>query len=107
MLLYTTLKTGSYFQLKCSTPLSLMLNVVYKSTCSCDTNVTYIGMTTRHLGVRVKEYLNSKKNLAVQKRINVCQSCKENTHLFDNFSILKAQNQVALLKKNKKNITKT
>ena len=43
---YTTLKTGSYFQLKCSTPMHLISNVVYKFTCSCDTNVTHIGMTT-------------------------------------------------------------
>ena len=32
----TTFKTGFYFQLKCSTPLSLMSNVVYKFNCSCE-----------------------------------------------------------------------
>ena len=88
---YTTLKTGSYFQLKCPTPTHLISNV-YKFTCSCDTNITYIGMTTRHLGVRVEEHLHSKKDSAVQKPINVCQSCKNNKHLFDNFSILKTCN---------------
>ena len=45
---YTTFKTGFYFQLKCSTPLSLMSNVVYKFNCSCDADLSYIGMTTRH-----------------------------------------------------------
>ena len=42
---YTTLKTGSYFRLKCTTPMHLISNVVYKFTCLCGTNVTYIGMT--------------------------------------------------------------
>ena len=51
---YTTFKTGFYFQLKCSTPLSLMSNAVYKFNCSCDADLSYIDMTTRHLNVRVK-----------------------------------------------------
>ena len=29
---------------------------VYKFTCSCDTIIIYIGMTTRHSGVRVYMY---------------------------------------------------
>ena len=33
-----------------------------------------------------------KKDSAVQKHINVCQSSKDNKHLFDNFSILKTCN---------------
>ena len=72
-----------------STPMHLISNVEYKFTCSCDTNVTYTGMTTRHLGVRVEKHLRSKKDSAIQKHINVCRSCKDNKHLFDNFSILK------------------
>ena len=86
---YTTLKTGSYFQLKCSTPTHLISNVVYKFTCLCNMNITYIGMNTWHLWVRVEEHLHSKKDSAVQKHINACQSCKDNKHLFDNFSIIK------------------
>ena len=74
-----------------SYPMSSISNV-YKYTCSCDSNVAYIGITTRHLGVRVEESLHSKKNSAVQKHINVCQSCKDNNHLFDNFFILKTCN---------------
>ena len=90
---YSTLKTGLYFQLKCSTPTHVISNVVYKFTCSCDTNIIYIGVTTRHLEIRVEEHLHSKKDdSAVQKHINVCQSCKDNKHLFDNFSILKTCN---------------
>jgi len=47
---YECFKTGSCFQLKCSTPFPLMSNVVYKFSCSRDANTLYIGMTTRHLG---------------------------------------------------------
>ena len=89
---YTTLKTGSYFQLKSCTPMHLVSNVLYKFTCSCDTNVTYIGMTTQHLGVRLEEHLHSKKDSAVQKHINVCQLFRCCKDLFDNFSIVKTCN---------------
>ena len=37
-------------QLKSTHP--FLIANVYKFTCSCDTNITYIGMTTPHLGVR-------------------------------------------------------
>ena len=43
-----TFKTGSYFRLKCSTPLSLMSNGVHEFNCSCDADLSHIGMTTRH-----------------------------------------------------------
>ena len=56
--LYRTNKVGQYFQLKSETPLPLCSNVVYKFTCSCDTNLTYIGMSSRHFITRVKEHLN-------------------------------------------------
>ena len=56
--LYRTNKVGPYFQLKSETSLPLFSNVVYKFTCSCDTNLTYIGMSSRHLIARVKEHLN-------------------------------------------------
>ena len=88
---YATLKTGLYYQLKCSTPTHLISNV-YKFTCSCHANITFIGMTTRHLGARVEKHLHSNMDLAVQKHINVCQSCNDNKHLFDNFLILKTCN---------------
>ena len=52
----------------------------------------YIGMTKQHLGVRVEEYLHSKKDSAVQNHITVCQSCKGNKQLFNNFCILKTCN---------------
>ena len=67
-----TLKTGSYFRLKCSTPLSLMFNVVYKFNCSCDADLSYIGMTTCHLSFRVRKNLHSKVRSAVGKHIDNC-----------------------------------
>ena len=56
--IYKTFKTGTYFQLKSRAPLLLCSNVVYKFTCSCDSNLTYIGKSTRHLSTRVGEHLN-------------------------------------------------
>ena len=53
---------------------SLIPSIAYKFTSSCNTNVAYIGITTWHLGVRVEESLLSKKDSAVQKHINGCQS---------------------------------
>ena len=86
-----------YYQLKCSTPMPLISIVVYKFTCLCDMNVTYIGMTTWHLDVRVEEHLHSKKDSAAQKHINVCQSCKGNKHLFNNFFLKMCNTQYILL----------
>ena len=58
ILLYRTNKIGQYFKPKSETPLPLCSNVVYKFTCSCDTNLTYIGMSSRHLITIVRENLN-------------------------------------------------
>ena len=45
---FKSFKVGNYFQLKCSTPLELSSNVVYKVSCPCDTTISYTGYTTRH-----------------------------------------------------------
>ena len=87
---YTTFKTGFYFRLKSSTPLSLMSNVVHKFNCSCDADLSYIGMTTRHLSVRVKEHLHSKDRSAVGKNIDNCHVCKEKPVGVNNFKIMRA-----------------
>ena len=47
---FDTYKVNRYFQLKSKTPHAFSSNVVYQFTCSCDTNLSYIGMSTRHLG---------------------------------------------------------
>ena len=54
---FNTFKVSNYFSLKSQTPKQLMANVVYKYTCLCDTNITYIGETKRHLAVRSSEHL--------------------------------------------------
>ena len=64
LLYYTSLKTGSYFNLKFKTRTALKSNVVYKFTCSRDVNTTYIGMSTRHLVTRAREHLQLNSNYA-------------------------------------------
>ena len=71
---YKSFKIGRYFQLKSDTPLALCSNVVYKFTCSCDMNLTYYGMSTRHLITRVREHLdfNSIQRSAIKDHILSC-----------------------------------
>ena len=54
-------KVINYFQLKSKTPVALCSNVVDKFFCSCNTNKTFIGMSSRHLITRVREHLNFKR----------------------------------------------
>ena len=58
--IYKTFKVVKYFQLKSKIPFAVCSNVVYEYLCSCDTNKTYIGMSSRHLITRVREHLNFK-----------------------------------------------
>ena len=70
-------QVNRYFQLKSETPHALSSNVVYQFTCSCDTNLSYIGMTTQHLGTRTGEHLNlddSHKN-AMKDHLRYCRQC--------------------------------
>ena len=55
-IVFTSIKVKSYFSLKCSTPLPLLSNVVYKFQCLRDTNQFYIGKTKRHLATRVGKH---------------------------------------------------
>ena len=49
------------------------LNVVYKFSCSRDANISYIGMTTRHLGIRIEEHLHHKTTKsAIRDHIETC-----------------------------------
>ena len=87
---YVCFKTGSYFQLKCCTPFTLMSNVVYKFSCSRDANISYIGMTTRHLGIRIEEHLKQKTvNSPIKEHINECDACRINKLQTDNFKIIR------------------
>ena len=89
---YVTLKVGSYFQLKCVTPAELISKVVYKFFCSCDTNMSYIGMTTRHLGTRIHERLQPKGKSAIRDHIDDCQLCNQANINIDNFKVIRTCN---------------
>ena len=78
MFIYTCFKTGSYFQLKCSSPFPLLSNVVFKFSSSRDANISYIGMTPQHLGTRIQEYHYETTKSAIRDHIEVCQNCKLN-----------------------------
>ena len=66
-----------------------MSNVVYKFNCLFDADYSYIGMTTRHLNVRVREHLHSKVKSAVGRHIDNCHVCKEKAGVND-FKIMRA-----------------
>ena len=87
-------KTGSYFQLKCSTPLSLLSNAMYKFISSLrNANISYIGMTTRHLGTRIQEHLhhNTTKS-AIRDHLEMCQNCMLNNTDLNGFKVLRISN---------------
>ena len=92
--LYCTNKVGQYFQLKSEAPLPLCSNVVYKFTCLCDTNLIYIGMSFRHLIIRVKEHLNlaDSKKSAIKNHILSCPTCSNLQYNIDSFTILRKCN---------------
>ena len=66
-------------------------NVVYKFSCSCDTNKTYIGMSSRHLITRVREHLNFKslQDSAIKDHILSCEKCSNNRFDENNFVIIR------------------
>ena len=88
---YKSFKIGRYFQLKFDTPLALCSNVVYKFTCSCDMNLTYYGMSTRHLITRVREHLdfNSIQRSAIKDHILSCDVCSDVQHGIKSFTVIK------------------
>ena len=92
---YNSFKTGSYFDLKCLTPHALLSNIVYKFTCSRDATMSYIDMTTRHLGIRAHEHLslqlNSKKS-AVKNHILACERCKSGSLTENDFKVVQKCN---------------
>ena len=87
--IYKTFKVVNYFQLKSKTPVALCSIVVYKFSCSCDTNKTYIGMSSRHLITRVREHLNFKslQDSAIKDHILSCGKCSNNWFNENNFII--------------------
>ena len=86
---YDTFKVNRYFQLKTKTPHALCSNVVYQFRCSCDTNLAYVGMTTRHLAARACEHLvlaGSQKS-AIKEHIRACAICREEKYTVNSFQI--------------------
>ena len=67
-----------------------MSNFVYKFNCSCDADLSYIGMITRHLSVKVREHLHSNVRSAVEKHIDNCHVCKEKPIGANDFKITRA-----------------
>ena len=92
--LYRTNKVRQYFQLKSTTPLPLCSNIVYKFTCSCDTNLTYIGMSSRHLITRVRKHLNSadSRKSVIKDHILSCSTCSNLQYNINSFTILRKCN---------------
>ena len=87
---FTTLKLSSFFSLKSRTPRLINSNVVYKFTCLCDTSLTYIGKTKRHLSVRGLEHLEFEKESPkseIKSHLIQCVTCRRCD--LDSFDILK------------------
>ena len=86
-----TFKVVNYFQLKSKTPVALYSNVVYKFSCSCDTNKTYIVMSSRYLISRVREHLNFKnlQDSVIKDHILLCRKCSNNRFNENNFIIIR------------------
>ena len=91
---FKSFKIGNYFQLKCSTAMELLSNDVYKFTCSCDTAISCIEYTTRHLITRAYEYLhvNSIAKTAVKDHIYSCSHCSKTDLSVSNFKGIKKFN---------------
>ena len=83
-----------YFQLKCSTPMKLSSNVVYKFFCQCSTAISYVRYTTRHLSTRAHEHLNLNSNAktAIKDHINFCLNCIKRDLYVSNFKVNKKCN---------------
>ena len=88
-IVFTSFKVKNYFSLKCHTPTPLLANVVYKFTCLCDTNITYIGKTIRHLATRVKEHGTSPS--AIKDHLLACSMCQSH-YSCNSFKIIDSGN---------------
>ena len=75
--LYRSNKVGQFFQLKSASPLPLCSNIFHKFTCSCGTNLKYIGMSSRHLITTMKEHFNlpGSRKSAVKDHMLSCHTC--------------------------------
>ena len=92
---FTSFKVKTYFRLKSRTPGTLCSNVVYQFTSSCDTSLSYIGVTSRPFCIRIQEHIDcspkNKVDSAVKKHLNHCQKCFADTRTngSDHFQIIR------------------
>ena len=84
---FNTFKVSNFFPLKSKTPMLLTSHVVYKFTGLCDTNLTYIGKSKRHLVTRCIEHLSTSHKSEIQEHIKVCPICRDSKP--EHFEILK------------------
>ena len=92
--IYKTFKVSHYFLLKTRVPPALRSNIVYQFLCSCDSNLTYIGMSTRHLSTRVGEHLafQLKTESSVKEHIMSCDICSNTKFNVNSFKLIKKCN---------------
>ena len=88
-------KVGRYFQLKlCSYyhHSELQCRTVYPFLCSCNTNLSYVGMSSRYLGTRAREHLNRadiNTKVAIKSNLYDCGKCTFTRFFMEAFKILK------------------
>ena len=83
----TATKIKDHFRLKDTSPKELQNNVVYSFKCLTDSNIQYIGYTTRTLKERVTEHLSG--GTRISDHIGVCTTCSQKKITTDNFVIIK------------------
>ena len=89
---YQTFKIISHFNLKLPLPALFCSNVVYKYTCSCDKNRSYIDMIIRQLFVRIENHLCnnlSSSNSSIISHRDQFKACRETMPAEQNFTLLK------------------
>ena len=66
-------------------------NVVYQFTCSCDTNLSYIGMSTQHLETKTGKHLNldNSHNSTVKDHLRSCHERCNRIYNITSFTILR------------------
>ena len=105
---YNNQKVGNYFGLKDQMPPVLTPNVVYQFKCAVDSTISYIGMTSRQLVIRIGEHFDPSKYSAVQDHVATCRGCGDGNPL-DRFEVLRpcrnstetACTEAILIKKNR------
>ena len=89
---YTTTKVGAVFSLKSKCSSLFDSNVVYKFSCFCDKNISYLGETRRQLFRRIIDHTTQDRtncnNSAVLDHLYQCQTCQNVPNIDDSFSIL-------------------